>query len=460
MDAMKRFEEKIAENIARAFDAYQEPVDEQAFAQLQARLRERRRRVFWLPLYYRLAAAAAVLGIAGLAWVLWPAASAEEPPLTTVAGPGVGVPWRQAAPAPVALPALPPAGQDAARASSQPAPRALLPLGPASSSLQKEEVLTPRIEPEPQEWVNEAPLPAAALAEVAETPADGTPAGHEALPAAADPTLEAIAAVPVAETEARAAEPAPGPLPALADSASIWSEATRIEPARQRATVELLASAGGNIAEQQLASGMGWRAGLLYHRPLSPALSLSSGLLFAHNRMSFAPASQLDLQQVETINPNQIPTTSSNTQQQVVDRHIAARYSSLEMPVNLRYAWRQKSGKYWYASLGLSSLWYLRQGFAIEQDIVTTNFFQDPNSLEPTFNVERETVLAQESPAPLRTINLAGLVNASLAFPLDLGGRSLWIEPYLQVPTGQLTARQFAFGSGGVSFKYTLAKLK
>jgi hypothetical protein len=460
MDAMKRFEEKLAENIARAFDAYQEPVDEQAFARLQARLRERRRRVFWLPLYYRLAAAAAVLGIAGLAWALWPdrpAARAAETPLTAAAEPEAGAPWQETAPAPLVPPALPPAGQDAVQASSHPAPRAPQSAGLSGPGLPKEALLAPPAVPGRPEWSDEAAP--AALAEAAQIAAEDTPAGQEDLPAAADSTLEAIAAAPVAEPEARAAEPAPGPLPALADSAGIWSEAARIAPARRRATVELLASAGGNIAEQQLASGMGWRAGLLYHRPLSPALSLSSGLLFAHNRMSFAPASQLDLQRAETLTPNQT-MTASNTQQEVFDRQIAARYSSLELPLNIRYAWRQKSGKHWYASLGLSSLWYLRQGFEIEQDVVTTNFFQDPNSLEPTFTVERETVLAQERPAPLRTIDLAGLVNASLAFPFDLGGRSLWVEPYLQVPTGRLTARQFAFGSGGVSLKYALAKPK
>jgi len=83
---MSTFDDRFADRVREAFDAYEEPIDEQAWAQVQARLRAEAgaQRNIW-PLY--LLRAAAVVLVAVAVYGMWPDAApdASRPELATLA---------------------------------------------------------------------------------------------------------------------------------------------------------------------------------------------------------------------------------------------------------------------------------------------------------------------------------------------------------------------------------------
>jgi hypothetical protein len=205
----------------------------------------------------------------------------------------------------------------------------------------------------------------------------------------------------------------------------------------------------------------------------SPSVQPGGGLyaeLSIGNRFSLQTGAFVTRQNVQSSTPfgnDESVTGDASFDGQVMNQQAVASLTSIDMPINLRYAlWKNKTSG--FISAGFSSLAYFDEEYTtrIQQmvsinsaeqaealgvdvpqaEIVTTRAFQSFNA-----HIDRSVT---EDAEPFSRYDWFSMLNFSFAVAYPLNNRlNLLVEPYIQYPLGTLGSEDIRLGAGGLSLR-------
>lgn len=132
---------------------------------------------------------------------------------------------------------------------------------------------------------------------------------------------------------------------------------------------------------------------------------------------------------------------------------------AMELPLNIVFSIFEKNNTGLYLSAGASTMLYLNQQF--RADFVNEYTKQSYNSMSGEFSTETRysTVEVRNDYGAFSRTDLFGLANlsAGYSFPYGKAG-TLIIEPFVQLPLGDLTSLNLRVRYGGLSMKLRFGK--
>ncbi len=424
---MTDFDDRFADRVREVFDAYDEPVDPQAWARMRAALgpgvapdhpplagpTTRRRRGIG-------AAVLAVLAVASALWLRTDLTDAPAPPTVAEAWPpALDVPPPQeTTEAATSRPDLsaPPTG---GRAS---APRSRIPALAGSPGPDRSISTGP-----PDE---EAPGPAAAPGEAHTTSPSGAIAQIPPLVSDSSRAPSGPAGPSVFASPARLADV---PLtPALASSAT---------PSARRLGLSVIAGVASTFSSGRFADGGGVSAGVAGAVPLGRRLSISGGAQLAYAR--FETESEATAFALSNLDDD--PTRSLD-----VPLFVGGTTLAIEIPLDLAVGVVRSRRARVAVAVGLTSAVYLAQSFREEGTSYSSRSVADPTSAGGTLSVVDAMSYETEN-----TVGAGGRVDLArqlaLAVRLTPGSSpsAPTVEVYGRLPLGGLTSRDLPLTSLG-----------
>ncbi|OZC04466.1 hypothetical protein [Rubricoccus marinus] len=460
---MTDFDDRFADRVREAFDAYEEPVDEAAWARTKAALAsgasetgpaavpvasgaaprragdrsaaaQRPRRAVWIG-----AAALAALILAAGVWTARPGLAPEaEAPAVAVA---------QQEPEPAADDLAPEASDSTEPAFADPAPasgesaaavapeasraarglaprRSAAPVAPGPVSPR-----TPALAPE-----QAAGMDASEVAVALPLVREGADVSQEASGARLSPEDEdfsvvslpsIVVAVPKPEVKVDRLD---GPLPMR-----------RVSEGLSVTVASTSALSGGQFAE-----GLGGSVGVVQEFAVARGLSVSGGALAAYNRFTVEPsgnAAPLAFRDIAA-DPSLSVSVPSRTEFSTL---------ALEIPLDVGLDVFRAAGGRVGVSAGVTSAVYLAQTFREEGRTYSAGV-SSPSGDVATFEAQAYT--ASDSPGPLSRIDLARQLNLGLRFTSDRS--PLAVEGYTRLPLGGLTSQDLDLTTVGVRLRIAL----
>ena len=429
---MKPFDDQLADNIRKAFDAYEEDVAPGAWEDMQARL-DRGGRTRVVPLWPFLAKAAGVALLTGLS-IFWYvnfeprrapqtfAAQTEETPL----------PVDEAEAGPETLSASPethsPSVSTGAPLLAQQSPAAPK---PRPKPVGPEETLVSS----PEEQADPAvTMIAESVARPSETPAE-----------------ETIESAEVAEVPTLAMRPQQDPQGRQNGQQTFGTSPERETiPGREKEhRIAWGVTAGSMLAfaEQQVSDGPGFAAGVTAEYNIAPNITLASGGSLTYHQFQLVNFAQEEfaMDYVPHYGSANEVSLSGNNEYEML---------ALEIPVNAQFSLVETPRRRVYVSTGLSSLVFLQQRFSgTNTAFVEQNFFNDATG-QMEVGYTSSTFTVDEKYGPLSRFDFGRLVNLSFGYVMRGENSSVVIEPFVKLPLGRLTSRDISLGMGGVSLKY------
>lgn len=440
---MKPFDDQFADNVRETFDAWDEPVDEQGWQQMKARLEpSARKRLFLLPLWVKMAAAFFGMGVMGFSFWLLLNFTANDRPMAESFG-------------------LP---DNLGQSYIQPA---------------EDTIETDHVTPDVSAFIT-APSMASVDRGSALPAQNGQPSqpGDEsfgAIPQEAAQPHEVIAGMPLVDSLLQQPELADiPPAEQPADERTISSQDTlkqfltdeqiirenlavmSLEDATdsQNAYVEVSAGTLKTWSGTEIMGGAGVSAGLAGQWPLGQRFSLSSGGSLIYNQFSIAEGGSLITGRLYG-NMASLPNFEDAHQVEVLDRQSSTDFAfmALDIPFNVRYKLYQVNRSSLYVSAGISSLIYLQQRYQTQ-----TNILAEVSGVgtqgEQFFNTNSFSTVQSNDFGVFSRVDFARFLNFSAGYVIMGRTQSLAIEPYVKYPLGGITSLNFQIGMAGISLKY------
>ncbi len=446
---MKPFDENFANNVREAFDNYQEPVDEQAWAGMKSRLQpgSNRRMVAFIPLWAKAAAVILLVSTVGLFTLRhWQMLSDKD-----------------------SLHVL----SDTEQYDSRPA-AAQQSAGDESAKGTGEQVADKRAmtAQKDRDSKPEFPTHREASSILAE-------ASHETESRSAEPKEEFTAGqvVEISQEQlhqvlavelAQAADDLPIALPAeeqstesvvvriLAERDEGWLAAADYMPAvKQESSTSYRFGAGPMKAfvPGEISQGMGFSAGLTGDWALAHNVSISTGGAIVYNQFRFdemaftggrgdyyADASLPNIGAADRVNVLY--------QREYTDFEFYA----IDIPVNVSYRLRDAAKSQVYVSAGISSFVYLMQSYSSYGEVMA----------EMTFNGNSQTNFASVthdgSFSPFDRFDFARFLNLSAGYVIKREEYQFIIEPFVKMPFGGVTSFNLDMGMAGLTLKYGFSR--
>lgn len=435
---MKPFEEKLTNEINRAFDTFDAPVDEAAWGDLRGVLVQRRRRRMLI--WWRSAAAALLLLLVSsgaLWWVLSPEKAA--PTALTAIGDDT------------AVEAAPPSfkNQEVGTMTSETDPASVTP-ATLEEAVAKSEVSAhpiPSAAPpaSPSDHPHHSParqLPSGQAHSPAELADMEAPQRRVVIPAVAtlnlrSPRLLAINAsvlptIPSLPAETTMAAPhVPGVRP--------WGFSAQV-------------GAYGSFTPQTLPSGWGLQGGGMLHYQLSDRWSLGTGLMLDYHR--FEDASYGDRGETLQFKVEEFQTQATLHIEET--RALRMEWTAIDVPllVTWRYAGSEQRG--YTLSAGMSSLIYLDQRIRRNLRRHTVTQIPDPVSFELVPYIVSTDTEDFRQVAAFERMDLLRYVQVSAGIPLPLRGYALSVETYVRAPLGPVSSADVFPAMAGVQLRLGL----
>ncbi len=438
---MKPFDDKFADNVREVFDAWDEPVDEQAWQDMKNRLTKRKKiRILPLiPFYVKIPAAAVLLLLASIS--IWQAFKSN------------GI--RQEERAPLVMEH--PVSKDT-----------VIHRQPTAEVIAEQKIIAD----------SDAPL----LEEVAQSPA--YPVREQKAPVY--PHQELISKMDL-EEESSSLQPALVEIEASVDTlqnlaaAEDIVEPESVEPPltmteaddsqiiRENLAlmkeyntkkegysgIEFSAGSMKTYSPLEVAGGMGYSAGVTGYLPLSEKISIGGGGLLVYNQFSLDdPYSSSKSESDYAYAPE--PGLSGDFN--VISRRSYAdvEYMAIDIPLNFRFTLSNIYRGKLYLTAGFSSLLYLQQN--ISQSSEVTAQYSRQNTLGEYYtDTGQSTITYTNEYDAFSRLDLGRLLNLSIGYMLYRDKHSLLIEPFIKAPLGNVTSMDLYIGMAGVSLKYHLA---
>jgi len=204
----------------------------------------------------------------------------------------------------------------------------------------------------------------------------------------------------------------------------------------KRPEIGIFASPSFGFSKAETGFPIGLSAGFTSAFSLHEKVSITSGLIVTHQNLRIEDTG------------NEITRESSlNEVRQMTNAKILA----LDIPMNIRFQFRQSGFNQSYLSVGISSYLYLDQEFLFTNRQVTEEIVQHEDGTTTVTRTVSDETSSSSEPA-LSGFDAAGFLNISLGFQQPITtNTNIVFEPYLKYPIGSsLTARNVHFGSGGM----------
>lgn len=440
---MKRFEEKLTDNITTAFDAFQEEVDPGAFKDIQSRLRKRKRKIFWFPWILRGAATVALVVGGYFIWYLYSGYQDDRQPVIDQEMAILKDDFSTGQ------------GDDPAQISEQ------LESATSDTTTETYKYSSKKL----QEAENRA-LTQKKISKIAGDNIHGpnlpVQKSQEAVSSVTSHNAETGEVVPNVPSDQpvqqllvyQALQPLPTITPWVFSDNNIEPifllmsgiGVQKNETVHKESAFSLVAGIQAGLINNQVARGMGYKVGGLYQIPLKKGFGLTAGLLVSHVKLGYDPepgtSFSLDLLEVDTSVDFPPPYEVG------LEDWVDVQLWSFEIPLDLNYSWRHTNGGYYRITAGFSSFWYIQQRFETERTVYTLEL-DDISTTEVNITEIRKETLVEEFPS-FQTFDTFSMFNFTFAFPIRLGSRHIYLEPYLQLPIYKQTSRAIRYGSGGI----------
>jgi len=201
-------------------------------------------------------------------------------------------------------------------------------------------------------------------------------------------------------------------------------------------------------AEQQLAGGLGFSAGVTSAYRVTNRVSIASGLLLAYQQFEVESTPLVTMsagKEYARTDMASVRTTADHSYEML----------ALDIPLNLQIRLPGAGSGRWYVSTGLSSLLYLQQQLSgVETSYVETNYL-DPARNTLVYNSFTSSVAVSSNSAPFSHFDFARLLNLSAGYAIRQEKTTTIIEPFVKLPLGSISSRKLKMGMGGVSLRFT-----
>jgi hypothetical protein len=429
MNAMKRFDEKFADNVREAFDGYDEQVDPAAWAAMQGRLKRRRKaRIIPFSRSKAWAAVAATVFLAVAGWLFF------EPGLLQPHG------GRQ----PMAVKESPEPAKDLA-------PLPATPTDPAPVAAEM-----PAISPEPAQPLVRSTGPAATTDTSAPLVAETTTrAADDEMPAVVaqqqlpPETNEEVVKVPeVVLPRLRPAQDA-----GAAALAAVPPDPFRDFESKARGGQSWSVAAGSMLAfaEQRISDGLGVTAGVVSEWKVSPRITLSAAGMLAYHQFELVnfggsrfAADYLDM-------------GSASGDVNVLGRN-QFEMLALDIPLNAQLDVMDTDRRRLFLGAGFSSVLFLQQRFTGNNRVFYYQQATDPETGAVISVPVYMDFTADEQYEPFSRFDLARLLNLSVGYVIKAEKGAYVIEPFMKYPLGSITSRDIRLGMGGISLRYNFSR--
>ena len=211
-----------------------------------------------------------------------------------------------------------------------------------------------------------------------------------------------------------------------------------------------------NYSSSMIASEVNFAGGIISELQLLPDLKLSTGLVvsrqyFTTRKRGGELTSYLiaNSSYSRTDEQNQLDgNLADGVYQHFRDVSNKVKLVGLDVPVNIEYRIDNVS-----LSAGISSFTYLQEKYRHD---FTSNYlvyeYDQQNNIVGTDNVVRKETVS-ETYNPLGKMDLASVLNVAVGYHFEAGSTRLVIEPFMKHPLGDLASRDLRFGARGVRIR-------
>ncbi len=221
-------------------------------------------------------------------------------------------------------------------------------------------------------------------------------------------------------------------------------------PTQQGLRWNMLAGSHATYAENQLASGLGIGAGVMAEYPLTPALSLSSGLILSHSSFSVKEMP------VESYIEESEVGHASFIRFDIYGDHTYSHYAA-DLPLNMKVRLWERPGHKLSLQTGVSTLFYFQQHVEGVNTIYAKDYVELPGGMHvnTSTNISHQEFTADDVIVS-NHLDPARILNVSFLYETGIQRRGLSIEPYVKLPLGPVSGHQLRFGRGGVNIRYRI----
>jgi hypothetical protein len=449
---MKPFDEKFADNVREVFDAWHEPVDEQAWQEMKSRLTKSKKTSLFIlvPAYMKYAAAAVVLLVASITlWQILPTSDINENQLSqrTEITPYIesdthsGITENSTDNDPNTLSQK----QDLAKHHLADKTERKISSKKSTDESFAETIHKPVMVSSPNLQIGST----------SDIPGMRDNLSH--LPEQIDLILdESPLEIP---TNPELAQEMPNQN--VIDDAQIIAYNLSLIKNQERnhaskPGIEFSAGSMKTYSTAEVAGGMGYSAGITGNWPLSDRFSIGSGGVLVYNQFSLNEPDAATRINKDFANSPELDLSSGYN---IIGQKTYAdvEYMAIDIPVNFRYKVSDIANGKLFVSAGLSSLLYLQQNYTQNSDV--TAFYVRNDTYGNQYLGSESTKLSTSTEFDaFKRLDLGRYLNFSVGYMINREKNSLLVEPFIKYPLGDVTSMNLQIGMAGITLKYHFAK--
>ena len=131
----------------------------------------------------------------------------------------------------------------------------------------------------------------------------------------------------------------------------------------------------------------------------------------------------------------------------------------MEIPINFVFKLSERRNRTLFVSAGASTMVYLSQRFTSSYNNVYTRENINTATGELTYDVNRTTISQDNQYGAFNHADFFGLANISAGYSFPFGKSSnMLVEPFVQLPTSEITSSNIRLRFGGVSLKWQFGR--
>ena len=132
---------------------------------------------------------------------------------------------------------------------------------------------------------------------------------------------------------------------------------------------------------------------------------------------------------------------------------------AMEIPINFVFKLSERRNRTLFVSAGASTMVYLSQRFTSSYNNVYTRENINTATGELTYDVNRTTISQDNQYGAFNHADFFGLANISAGYSFPFGKSSnMLVEPFVQLPTSEITSSNIRLRFGGVSLKWQFGR--
>lgn len=436
---MKPFDDKLADNIRKVFDDYNEPVDEKAWMAMQQRLGKKSgpRIIALFP--YKVRAAAAIILLMVVSAAVWVTFRDDETKMAT---------------ATPEIQETTPADDSVYHDTDLIAEEATTELHDAqpaetSADMEKEIFSSEYTITDERRTVTPTVL---VIADAEEEHPDEKPV--QALIAEAETeSRETDTKITLAEIQPevrKEPETVRNGVNGITPDIRHANDILPVQRSRSSA-MHFLAGSMVTYTTGEVADGIGFAAGVTGDFPVSENLSVNTGGILVYNQFGFDDNSMFGVAM------EALPNYYGSDNLTVIDEsgYVNYEFMAVDFPLNMRMQILNDNRKQFYVSAGVSSFLYLQQSYSKNAEMLADVISEDLSG-QSFIQRNYSSVTTSGSFDAFRRFDLARFLNLSAGYVVKRENYNMIIEPYLKYPMYNVTSFDLKIGMAGLSLKYQL----